>query len=148
MDSIEQYLLNILWKVLLNVNRVLALLRNIHLMWRILRYMHYIMWTILRNAHTEHVENENFMCSKSFPLSISVPEWIHADCRWLLLAVSVCATVGLQSWAADWVLDRATTTVCCSCLVHWTVSVWVCMCVSFSPSVLCFGTAVIPFLLF
>jgi hypothetical protein len=42
------------------------------------------------------------------------------DC--FLLSVFVVATAGLQCWAADQVLDRATTTDCCYCLAHWTLN--------------------------
>ena len=69
MDSIEQYPLNILCTVLRNVYCMLSVLRCIHLLWTVLRYIHYIMWTILRNIHSKHVENENFLSSKAFPLS-------------------------------------------------------------------------------
>jgi len=72
-ENIEQHPLNILWTVLSNASFMLVLLRNILLLWRVLRYVHYIMWNILRNVHSKHFENENFMCSKAFPLSNSVP---------------------------------------------------------------------------
>ena len=97
-ENIEQYPSAILWTVLRNVSCVLTVLRIIHL----LRTIHCIIWNILRIVRNRLVENENFMSSKAFPLSNSVPQRINADCRWLLLAVSVClcdcrATV-LSSW--------------------------------------------------
>jgi hypothetical protein len=101
-ENIEQYPSAILWTVLRNVSCVLTVLRIIHLLRTILRYIHCIIWKILRIVRNRLVENENFMSSKAFPLSNSVPQRINADCRWLLLAVSVClcdcrATV-LSSW--------------------------------------------------
>ena len=68
-ENIEQHLLNILWTVLRNTSCILAVVRNIHLLWTVLRCIHCIMWTILCNVHSKHVENENFICSKPFPLS-------------------------------------------------------------------------------
>jgi hypothetical protein len=67
--SIEQYPSNILWTVLRNIYCMLAVLLNTHSPWTVLRYIHCIMCTILRNVHSKHVENENFMSSEAFPLS-------------------------------------------------------------------------------
>ena len=133
-DSIEQYPLNILWTVLsspLNVlwtvlrsvYFMLAVFRNIRFLLTVLPYTHCIMWTVLRNVHSKHVENENLMSSNHFHSPIAYRNGYTltvGDC--FLLLVFVVATVGLQSWAADQVLDRATTTNCCSCLLHWTLS--------------------------
>ena len=40
-----------------------------------------ILFTVLSNVHSKHVENENFMFSKTFPLSKWHTVMVHADCR-------------------------------------------------------------------
>jgi len=77
---------------------MLEVLRNIHLLWTVLPYIHRIMWTILRNVHSNHVENENFMSLKHFHCPIAYRNGYTltvGDC--FLLLVFVVVTVGLQS---------------------------------------------------
>jgi len=42
-QNIEQYPSDILWTILRNASCVLGILRIIHLLWTLLRYIHYIM---------------------------------------------------------------------------------------------------------
>jgi hypothetical protein len=59
---------------------MLAVIRNTHLLWTVLRYIHSIKWTKLRNVHSGHVEKENFMSFKALPLSKQVSV-MDTDCR-------------------------------------------------------------------
>jgi len=134
-DSIEQYPLNILWTVLSSIHWMFCgqYCAVSIVCWQYCAIFIFcwqycpisIVWCGQYCAmSTVNMSKTKISClQKHFHSPIAYRNGYTltvGDC--FLLLVFVVATVGLQSWAADQVLDRATTTNCCSCLVHSTSS--------------------------